>query len=327
MANKIIQHQQFNSIDDFLKAISYGGDLYQLFQTGYFAFRGHASDKYQLIPTALRLESKDRFNKLSLSATNINEDDLEYFQIFKESQILRDFYKLCDKNGLLIEEIKRIRNSILETIDLQTIATPEKWIPTELWSLASLAQHYGVPTRLLDWTHDINVALFFAIENYLEGIQPPVGTNHIVLWALNLQLVSIPNVLELPLKLIQPTYYGNSNLSAQKGLFTLWQVDKNVEIKDGRIVPDMETKVNRSPLDQLLQTLDLRQNVNGKSYLYEIKLPMDSAMDIYKHIKFLGYDASRIYPGYHGVMKSMMHDYPLNADKINSIGTIMRMRK
>jgi len=29
-------------------------------------------------------------------------------------------------------------------------------------------QHYGVPTRLLDWTLEISVALYFAFENYLN---------------------------------------------------------------------------------------------------------------------------------------------------------------
>ncbi|WP_171091855.1 FRG domain-containing protein [Usitatibacter rugosus] len=36
----------------------------------------------------------------------------------------------------------------------------------------AVAQHYGVPTRLLDWTENILVASWFACEQYLERVSP-----------------------------------------------------------------------------------------------------------------------------------------------------------
>ena len=58
-------------------------------------------------------------------------------------------------------------------------------IPEDLWELAALAQHYGIPTRLLDWTHDLHTALYFAVESYMKNKYIPEETKSIVLWALS----------------------------------------------------------------------------------------------------------------------------------------------
>jgi hypothetical protein len=39
-------------------------------------------------------------------------------------------------------------------------------LPADKWEWYFLMQHYGVPTRLLDWTENALIALFFAVENH-----------------------------------------------------------------------------------------------------------------------------------------------------------------
>ena len=101
----------------------------------------------------------------------------------------------------------------------------------------------------------------------------------------------------------------STNMVAQQGMFTLWQSKKKSDVVGDKLVADINIKVNRKPLDVLLEEYFSTKEGFNTPLLYKIELPVGLFREVYQYLVDLGYDASRIYPGYYGVAKAIQHDH------------------
>ncbi|PYB93565.1 hypothetical protein DMX01_03290 [Pseudomonas fulva] len=303
----LIQVKTFETADDFFDFISPWGNDPEL--SG-FIFRGHSQESYELTPTALRAELKQQLWRMSGEGKPEGQCDWQFWQIHAEYHLLRAFYRLADQRGLEVPASVRVRQNLaqeFDTVDLIRHDQQDVWIPSDLHETAALAQHYGVPTRLLDWTYDIYVSAYFAFRGAIEK------KGNLAIWALNKEYISSlkPTVDSINVEFITPHYSQNPNLNAQKGLFTLWPELRDSKYNHARnfFEGTLPALVDRRPLDQLIaDNNDLRQH---PQIFKKFIIPCSEAKRACMILDKLGYESSRIFPGYDGVATQLQerHKY------------------
>lgn len=90
-----------------------------------------------------------------------------------------------------LPDISFFRNHSLETflsIDILRHEIGEKWLPENFLELAALAQHYGLSTRLIDWSKDIYTSLYFASSGALHS---DYDSKYMILYALLIKSILI----------------------------------------------------------------------------------------------------------------------------------------
>ena len=230
----------------------------------------------------------------------------------KEIYILKKFFNFADKCGLKVNTNNSTRGLIHPS---SQIRSGLEEVFYDYQEIISLAQHYGLPTRDLDWSYDYKVSLYFAVKDVLSK----KNTQDCVLWALNYKLFEnqLPNnKYIINLNLYRPEYNTNPNLTAQKGLFTyLKYYVGNYESPLDKIISD-ELKhdiTDRSKGEENnQQIITVPPNLTSEdTVFYKFIIPKELKPEILKELYLDGYSEEYLFPGYKGVVNHVINEVKL----------------
>ncbi len=247
-----------------------------------FIYRGHSNSNWNLLPTVLRRESMRQLKEA-------NEDSINCEHLVsKEFKLLQDFIHSCDQTGITVpNDSVMFRRENLTQLSLEKyIEHPEKWPSEKLLETMAMARLHSLPTRLLDWTKNPYVAVYFAASQALRMRRDWDGSQKLSILVFNKGLSTIDNFG--PIKVLRIRGAISQNIVAQQGLFT--------------VHPILEKR------GEPLMIRSLEEYLPDKISVQKLTVPIKESVGLYRLCNQFGFNAAKLYPGTDGASRSVIEN-------------------
>ena len=226
-------------------------------------------------------------------------------------------YELCssieriypDATGTLLEMIE---SHLLMAFDTNAHNYTElKKLPRKTLERHAILQHYGAPTRLVDWTYSPYIAAYFAFEN-----RQIKDDQEVCIWAMDMNILqnfAYAELLKIKDKfrdasfldtmrpVIRPQDYFS--LISESGLNLILSYKPDMQFQ--RMTQQQglflfQNSTNHSFMEGLA-------NIDAPDFCYKIKISCKAGMrlEVLRSLQYMGINSSTIYPGFEGFVRSL----------------------